>query len=58
MDLVGLMLGFVASLCLYLIVIDLCLGFVFQHLRKFHLFSLKVLQNKSSIKASIYKSSF
>ena len=32
MDLVGLMLGFVASLCLYLIVIDLCLGFVFQHL--------------------------
>ena len=32
MDLVGLMLGFVAGLCLYLMVADLCLGFVFQHL--------------------------
>ena len=41
MDLVGLMLGFVAGLCLYLIVADLCLGFVFQHLRKFHLFQFE-----------------
>ena len=48
----------VAGLCLYLMVADLCLCFVLQHLQKFHLISLKVLQNKSSIKASIYKSSF
>ena len=48
----------VAGLCLYFMVADMCLCFVLQHLRKFPLISLKVLQNKSSIKAPLYKSSF
>ena len=54
MDLVGFMLSYwinaricglylvMVGLCLYLMVADLCLCFVLQHLRKFHLFSLKV----------------
>ena len=44
----------VAGLCLYLMVADMCLCFVLNTCENFIFF----LQNKLSIKASIYKLSF